>query len=92
MEIFVNDDSGYLDWIDRHPDGFVVNTYRTPNPQYLLIHRASCHSISKKTSPDYTWTEGGYLKACASAYDELDRWARREVGGELKACTLCKPL
>lgn len=92
MEQFVDNDAGYLDWIERNPSGFVVNTDRRPNPQYLIVHRSTCYSIRNKPSRGRTWTEGDYMKACASTYDELDRWAREKVGGELKACTICKPL
>ncbi len=44
MERFVDDDPGYLDWLARHPDGFVVNTGRTPTAAYLMLHRAGCGS------------------------------------------------
>jgi len=30
MEQFVDDDPGYLDWVARHPDSFVINTGRIP--------------------------------------------------------------
>jgi hypothetical protein len=26
MQRFVDDDRGYRDWLDDHPDGFVINT------------------------------------------------------------------
>ena len=27
--LFKDDDDGYLAWLSKHPDGFVVNMYRT---------------------------------------------------------------
>ncbi len=91
MQKFIDDDSGYLDWIERNPDGYVVNTFRNPKPGYLVLHRASCRTISKKSSSNTTWTEGGYMKVCASSYDELNRWAQDDVGGKLSDCSFCKP-
>jgi hypothetical protein len=33
MRIFEDDDAGYLAWIDGHQHGFVLNTYRKPDPR-----------------------------------------------------------
>ncbi len=43
------DDSGYISWIENHPDGFVVNAHRKPIASYLRLHRATCFTISKDT-------------------------------------------
>src|SRR5215213_3150476 len=48
MRIFEDDDVGYLAWIDDHQHGFVVNTYRKPDPLYLILHRATCGTIRGK--------------------------------------------
>jgi hypothetical protein len=32
MQRFVDDDGGYVDWLDHHPDGFVINTGRLRAP------------------------------------------------------------
>lgn len=51
-EMFTDDDQGYLDWLERHPAGFVVNTFRIPNPSYVILHvtdrccRATCGTIT----------------------------------------------
>ena len=44
---FAHNDAGYLDWLTRHTDGFVINTYATPSPGYLKLHHATCSSISR---------------------------------------------
>ena len=33
MRIVEDDDAGYLAWIDGHQHGFVVNSYRKPDPR-----------------------------------------------------------
>ena len=58
MRIFEGDDAGYLAWIDGHQHGFVVNTFRKPDPRYLVLHRASCGTIRGKPARGERWTTG----------------------------------
>jgi hypothetical protein len=91
MRIFEEDDAGYLTWIDGHQRGFVVNTFRQPDPQYLVLHRASCGTIRGTPACGKRWTTGDYIKACSETRADLDHWARQNVGGELHPCGLCRP-
>jgi hypothetical protein len=43
---FMDNDKGYVAWLSEHPDGFVLNCGRPPTPSYLVLHRATCWSIS----------------------------------------------
>jgi hypothetical protein len=81
-------DAGYIAWLRAHPDGFVVNTHLPPGPGYLILHRASCKTISRDLPGVRSWTRR-YGKACASTSGELHDWAAREVGGWLHSCGLC---
>lgn len=45
MQPFEEDDTGYLMWVNDHPDGFVVNAERPPSPRYLMLHRVACSHI-----------------------------------------------
>jgi hypothetical protein len=72
MRIFEDDDAGYLAWIDGHQHGFVVNTFRKPDPSYLMLHRASCGTIRGKPARGERWTAGGFIKACAETRADLD--------------------
>ena len=87
MQRFVDDDTGYLRWNAQNPDGYVVNTYRNPTPAYLILHRATCRTISGNPARGRQWT-GEYLKACGDLA-ELQTWASREVHGTLRHCQLC---
>lgn len=87
MIIIINDDEHYLRWIEENPDGLVVNTTNPPSPGYLMLHRSTCRDIS--TSTRSNWTTKDYLKVCSNDLGELDKWARRIVGGELSACQRC---
>ena len=37
MRIFEDDVAGYLSWVASHPHAFVVNTFRQPDPRYLML-------------------------------------------------------
>jgi hypothetical protein len=90
IEQFVNDDEGYLRWLQDNPRGLVVNSHRVPVSSYLMLHRASCQSIN---TPDRTnWTTTGYIKTCSTDVTALVEWARRVAGGDLKPCGMCKPV
>ena len=59
---FRDDDAGYLDWLDIHPDGYVINIARSHNPTGARLHHAGCHWIrgqnrhgGKLTGPYVKW-------------------------------------
>jgi hypothetical protein len=89
MQIFIDDDDGYLRWLAEHPAGYVVNSYRRPCSTYLVLHRASCPHIS--TAARTNWTTTGYIKICAAHRERLATWARQETGEGPKGCGVCKP-
>ena len=89
--VFLDDDGGYLEWLRKHPDGFVVNAARRPRADYLILHRANCHTISGTPARGSRWTTGDYLKACATAQAELRAWARGETKAEPTGCGSCSP-
>jgi hypothetical protein len=86
MQRFVDDDRGYLDWLDHHPDGFVINTGRSPSAAYLMLHRAGCGTITGAPARGTTFT-GEYAKVCGER-DELEEFARH-LGGHPQPCGLC---
>ena len=90
VEIFCDDDSGYLAWLRANPGGYVLNTYRAPSASYLKLHRASCGTISETPARGSAWTKD-YIKICSPVVGELAGWARGSTGGDLDACGLCHP-
>ena len=86
-----DDDRAYLTWLSSHPNGYVVNTFRTPRSDYLILHRASCGTISGTPARGNRWTTGEFLKVCSEDRADLDRWAQSNVGGSLQPCGLCRP-
>jgi hypothetical protein len=45
MRMFIDEDTEYLAWVERHPEGFVVNADQKPKAEELVPHKASCFSI-----------------------------------------------
>jgi hypothetical protein len=87
MQHFAHDDDGYLDWLSRNPEGFVINTYVLPAPAYLRLHHASCPTISRLQPGARTFTDGQYSKICGHR-TELEEYAR-QLGGTAQPCTHC---
>lgn len=88
MERFEDDEDGYLAWLAAHPAGLVVNTHRPEDRHYLMLHRATCPSISSRARTNYTTT--GYMKVCSKALAALEQWAA-SLDGRLVPCGLCCP-
>lgn len=90
IAIFKDDDNGYLNWINTNPTGFIINCERKPRTTYLFLHRATCFTITGIPARGKVWTKD-YIKVCSISKEELEMWARREVGGKLHSCRLCNP-
>jgi len=89
LDIFINNDKAYLRWLTENQNGLVVNSYLHPSPDYLILHRANCWTISTPTRTN--WTTTGFIKTCSLDRRELEAWAAKEVGGQLHECQICKP-
>jgi hypothetical protein len=87
---FTDNDAGYLAWLSTNPAGFVINTLRTPSVDNLILHRATCGTITGTPARGDQWT-GQWVKVCSQELAALDDWARREVGGDLRPCGRCRP-
>jgi len=90
---FLDDDDGYLRWLEAHPDGYVVNSDRVPRATYVVLHRAECRTINPARlagGAEKTWTIA-YRKTCAADVAGLTGWVRTAVGDGARACGLCRP-
>jgi hypothetical protein len=82
---FEDSDRDYLFWTRRNPRGYVVNCYRSPTADYLILHWADCYTINGTQSP---WTTGDYAKMCSTNLPSLEDWANG-MGGSLEKCGKC---
>jgi hypothetical protein len=79
---FVDDEDGYLGC------GYVLNCGRIPRATYLVVHRATCGTISGEPARGRNCTAVDQ-KVCSDSLPELSDWARPV--GSLSACGLCHP-
>lgn len=89
VQIFRDDDDGYVAWLARHPTGFVLNTGRSPRPNYLILHRATCRTINGRPPRGGPWTSA-YIKVCSDSELEIAAWAGREAGAAPTRCGTCR--
>lgn len=91
---FQNDDWSYFEWLRDHPTSYVLNVRRRPDPNYVVLHRTSCPSISNRNVEAGAYTERDYAKYCARTIETLRHGARsegRRDGSFSKRCGMCKP-
>ena len=87
MTEFVDNDEGYLAWIDAHPEGYVVNCYRKPTASYLILRRGRCSHIQRAEGRRNTVD---YIKVCSDSEPDLRNFAEH-LGGSLTRCQSCQP-
>ena len=87
MRRFVDDHDSYLEWLTAHPEGFVINTERSPRAAYVMLHRSSCRTIGGTPTRGGQWTHD-YIKVCGDR-NELEEFAGLDVGGPAQPCALC---
>lgn len=85
ISVFRDDDRGFFNWLDGHPDGYFINSERKPRPSYLVLHRPTCPHFTR--SPIH-WTRD-YIKVCSATRGDLEEWATGTVGGDLTLCRSC---
>jgi hypothetical protein len=90
VEIFRDDDAGYLGWLSAHPAGFVLNVARSPQPTYLILHRATCRTISGRPTRGGPWT-GPYIKVCSDDSLQIAAWTGQHVAAAPTRCRVCLP-
>jgi hypothetical protein len=97
VTMFESNDQAYLTWREQHTDGFVINTSRSKDADYMVLHRASCYSISTYTKMAHPggFTERDYIKICSTNIESLRTWVRehgRPDGSFSRECTKCQPI
>ena len=79
VEVFEHDDEGFARWLGEHPDGYVLNCYKTGR-----LHSARCKSY-RAAGPRMTFTRA---KACSASEQQLFRFAKQH-GIDTARCELC---
>lgn len=90
---FREEEAAYQEWLASHPDGWVLNTKRTPDSRYLILHRAHCHTINEYRQHEgrAAFTGGRYAKVCAEHPSALLSWVKQRGFDTFTGfCTSCK--
>jgi hypothetical protein len=70
-EVFIfkdeDEDKKYRSWLETHPQGYVLNSNKSPRPNYLVLHRAWCSQQQKTIGVNYR-------KVCADSKEGLWEW------------------
>lgn len=91
---FSKSERNYLEWVESHPSGFVLNVRMKPDSDYVVLHSATCKSISTKCRARGAYTERSYRKWCANSIGELRQAAKtegRRDGSFSRRCGICRP-
>lgn len=85
MQLFFKDECSYGDWLDDHPEGFVLNA-DTKGPKQSILHNARCRWIYPlKSHVHYT---DNFRKVCDDDRRILEQWAA-DNGHTLTDCQKC---
>ncbi len=95
-KVFDNGDEPYKEWLENNPEGYVLNTERSPDASYARFHQPDCSHISgwssQYRSDPYT---GDYrIKVCADEPEPLIEWlmeCRPKSVAIAKSCRSCEP-
>ncbi len=77
--VFDHDDAGFLRWLEEHPDGYVLNCYKTGR-----VHSARCKSY-RSAGPRMTYSRA---KACSTSEQQLFKYAKQQRIDATR-CELC---
>ncbi len=94
--VFDFDDEAYLAWLSDNSDGYALNTWRDPEPGFMVLHKATCGQITpfSNASSSGAFTERAYIKVCAETIADLEAWVKRHgrPDGSFSAlCPACNP-
>src|SRR5690242_10841897 len=94
VEVFEDDEAGYLGWLAQHPRGWLVDSSRLPRGGSVRLHRASCWTMSGIPAMGTSWAAGSWTagtqtKACSTSVAALRRWASLTLRQDLATCGHC---
>ena len=88
VELFDNDETGYLKWVQSNPHGFVANVDRAGRvPQYPMVHATTHGSMSSAKIGNFT--TGDYVKFCSTDLDALEQYSQTKFDRSLTRCSTC---
>ncbi|MDN4546389.1 HNH endonuclease signature motif containing protein [Pseudomonas sp. C32] len=93
-EFFQDKETEYQNWIASNPNGFVLTTTKNISISYMVLHRATCRTISQYMSnmAKGAFTGKRYIKICSNNPGDLSDWVETQGGaGFTTLCSKCSP-
>lgn len=94
MAKFFTSDTEFRAWSGSCPEGYVLNLRRNAGANYLILHKASCSSLSPSQYRGGAFTERSYRKVGSASIRELTDWIGKNVPGAASfsgRCGRCHP-
>ncbi|MGE5579023.1 MAG: hypothetical protein ACM3WU_03170 [Bacillota bacterium] len=85
---FKDREAQFRAWRRDNPDGYILNTTREPSENYLILHRATCWTISGEPARGSYWTKD-FIKVCSNDQRDIDDWVKRRFRAAAKLCCFC---
>lgn len=93
MKEFVNDDAGYIEWLESNSqNGYVLNSYKNTSAKYLPLHHATCVKLKDNNGSNSLnpFTGEGYKKLCFQSSQDIYDWMHHNYPYS-KRCSYCNP-
>ena len=90
VRVFDGDDAGYVSWLNRHPDGFVLNRVARLASGPPTLHRAGCPVVHGPRGRAQTAATRP-PKVCGQSTGDLEAWSRTHHGAAPAPCGRCRP-
>lgn len=93
--LFDKGDQEYFDWMNRNPDGFILNTGKGKKNSFFILHKSNCFHITKsKLYDDRAYTMKDWVKVASNNVEKIVDFCRKNrerFNGEFDLCKTCKP-
>ena len=86
-----DDDDGYLEWLNKNPNGYVINLQRSHIATDAHVHDASCSTLAAPISDGLQLTHQ-YVKVCGTTLVDVQEWAASHVSEPIPDCGFCRNL
>lgn len=92
--VFDGNDEPYFDWMEEHPEGFILNVIRSSIIGPIVVHRSNCGHIRRGPGMDAgAFTTRGQFKVASLEINALLNWSKyHQPEAAIKYCQTCDPV
>jgi hypothetical protein len=86
ITLFQDDDSGFYDWMESHPDAYFINIIRNSKATFLVLHRSGCPRFTRNPARHQA---KDHVKFCSTDRRNLEGLALQTTDCEATICPAC---